>query len=169
MRSEPEARSRGEAMAGSAGIPTIMTGLAIIDGLRSLSAERVAATCTYYENDWRDGFASFLRLCGFETSHVSSLADQGLTKPDSKIWDYGWSMTDELTSESILAVAEECPDADAIVVTGAGARTLRLLSNLESEVDRPIVAADTALYWAIARELDLTLKPIMGSLANLAG
>jgi maleate cis-trans isomerase len=165
--SETEARSRRDVMTESAKVPSIMTSLAIVDGLRSHGAKRVAVNCTYYESDWRDAFAFFLRNCGFETTHVSTLADQGLAAVGSKMEDYGWSMTDELTSQSILAVANASPSADAIVVTGAGTRTLKILSDLESEIKRPIIAADTIIYWAIANELNLTLKPVMGTLANI--
>jgi maleate isomerase len=63
---ETEARSRNEAMVKSANVSSIMTGLAIVDGLRCLGSKRVAVNCTYYEADWRDAFASFLRVCGFE-------------------------------------------------------------------------------------------------------
>ncbi len=165
--SELEARLRSEAIARSANVPSIMTGLAIVDGLRSHGVKRVAVNCTYYENEWRDSFATFLNLCGFETVHVSTLRDQGLTAANSKMADYGWSMTHELTCNSIISVAEASPNADAIVVTGAGTRTLKILSDLEFKIKRPIVAADTVLYWAIAKELNLTLKPVMGSLADL--
>ena len=164
---ESEARQRNENIAGLANIPALMTGLTIVDALRSHGTRTIALNCTYYENDWRDGFARFLHSCGFEIVHVSTLADQKLAPAGSKMVDYGWSMTDELTSKSILAVAEASPIAQAIVVTGAGTRTLKVLSALEAETKRPIVAADTALYWAIARELNLTLRPEMGSLANL--
>jgi maleate cis-trans isomerase len=53
-------------------------------------------------------------------------------------------------------------------VTGAGTRTLDILSDMELQIKRPIIAADTILYWAIARELNLTLKQVMGSLPKLA-
>jgi maleate cis-trans isomerase len=165
--SEVEARARNESMVRTANIPVIMTGLAIVDGLRTLGINKVAVNCTYYESDWRDGFSAFLRLCGFNTIHVSTLADQGLIEPSSKMEDYGWSMTPELASKSIRAVAEASPDAEAIVVTGAGTRTLDILAHMEAQTKRPIIAADTILYWAIARELDLTLLPVMGSLSNL--
>ena len=81
--------------------------------------------------------------------------------------DYGWSMTPELATRSIRAVAEASPDSEAIVVTVAGTRTLDILAHMETQTKRPIIAADTILYWAIARELDLTLLPVMGSLSNL--
>ncbi len=166
--SEAEARSRQTSMAASGNINTVMTALAIVDGLRALGIKKVAVNCTYYEADWRDGFVAFLRICGFEILHASTLSDQGLTAPDSKMEDYGWTMTPDLASRSILAVAEASPEAEAIVVTGAGTRTLNTLTAMELETKRPIIAADTILYWAIARELNLTLKSLMGSLAKLA-
>jgi maleate isomerase len=166
-KSEEEARMRNESMEKAADIAVIMTGLAIVDGLRALNVNDVAVNCTYYETDWRDGFAAFLKICGFNTLHVSTMADQGLIASSAKMEDYGWSMTPELTSRSILAVAAASPDAEAIVVTGAGTRTLAILSDMEAQTNRPIVAADTVLYWAIARKLNLTLHPLMGSLSKL--
>ena len=40
------------------------------------------------------------------------------------------------------------------------------ISDLELKIHRPIVAADTIVYWAIACALNLTLKPVMGSWAG---
>ena len=164
---EAAARARSESMTRAAGIPCLMTGLAIVDGLRALGAVKVAVTATYYEADWRDSFRAFLRVCGFEPIHVSTLADQGLVAAHARMTDYGWSMTPELTQRSVRAVAEAAPQAEAIVVTGAGTRTLALLAALESQTARPVIAADTVLYWAIARKLNLALKPEMGALARL--
>ena len=76
VASEAEACARQTAMADAAGAPVIMTGLAIVDGLRAIGAEKVAVNCTYYDAEWRDQFAAFLRLCGFATVHVVTLADQ---------------------------------------------------------------------------------------------
>ena len=165
--SEAEARSRNKAMMTAAHVPTLMTGLAIVDGLRRLGIKKVAVNCTYYEPDWREAFSQFLRLCGFDIIHVSTLSEQGLVASSAKMEDIGWSMTPELARKSIFFVAEASPEAEAIVVTGAGTRTLDILSDMEAQTKRPIIAADTILYWAIARELDLTLVPVMGSLANL--
>ena len=52
-------------------------------------------------------------------------------------------------------------------MTGAGTRTLALLEEMEAQTARPVIAADTVLYWAIARKLNLTLKPEMGTLAQI--
>ncbi len=164
---EQEARSRKAALAKAAGVPAVMTGLAIVDGLRALGAQRIALNCTYYERDWRDSLEAFLTACSFEVSHASTLVDQGLVSTQANFADYGWSMTDQLTRKSILTVAEMASNAEAVVVTGAGTRTLKLLAELETTINRPIIAADTVLYWAIAKQLGLTLQPVMGRLANL--
>ena len=118
--SEHEARSRSKSMTEASNLPVVMTGLAIVDGLRALGVNKVAVNCTYYEPDWRDGFAAFLRMCGFDTIHVSTLADQGLVETSAKMEDYGWSMTPDLARRSILTVSEHSSAAEAIVVTGAG-------------------------------------------------
>ncbi len=165
--SESEAEERCLIMQREANIPCIMTGLTIVNGLRTLGVKNIAVNCTYYDADWRDNFAAFLRNCNFNLLHVSNLAEQRLTEADAKMEDYGWSMTDELTCKSILKVASASPDAEAIVVTGTGTRTLSILAEMESEIKRPIIAADTILYWAIARHFGLTLKSSLGSLATL--
>ena len=77
-------------------------------------------------------------------------------------------MTSGLASRSILTVAEASPGAEAIVVTGAGTRTLDIVADLESKTKRPIVAADAIVYWAITHELGLSLRPIMGSISKLS-
>ena len=46
-------------------------------------------------------------------------------------------------------------------------RTLAILSDMEVQTGRPVIAADTIRYQAIARDLKLTLRPEMGSLARL--
>ncbi len=166
--SEDEARRRCRFLAETTGLPAIMTGLAIVDALRAYGVGKIAVNCTYYDDSWRDAFASFMTACGFQVVHASHLIGQGLVDPDASFGELGWSMNDALTSRSVLRVAELAPDAEAIVVTGAGARTLNILSGLEEKTERPIVAADTALYWAIAREMKLTLKSGMGKLSRLA-
>lgn len=166
--SEREARLRCETLARAADAPTVMTGLAIVDGLRAVGARRIAVNCTYYDAVWQEGFTGFLAVCGFDIRHASTLGEQGVVDAIATIADYGWSMTPALAARSIRAVAAASPEADAIVVTGAGTRTLAILADMEAETGRPVIAADTVLYWAVARELGLSLKPNMGTLAGLA-
>jgi len=165
--SEEEARQRCERLAQNVGVPVIMTGLSIVDTLRAYGGKKVAVNCTYYDDLWRDSFTAFLSLCGFDVVHTSHLIEQGLVDMNASFEELGWSMNNELTSQSILKVADLSENAEAIVVTGAGTRTFNILSGLEKKVGRPIIAADTALYWAIARELNLHLKSDIGMLSRL--
>ena len=165
--SESEARARAESMSVAANIPVVMTGLAIVDGLRSLGAKSIALDCTYYERDWRDAFASFMEMCGFDVLHASTMADQGLVHESAKMEEFGWSMTGDLAARSILAAAQSSPRAQAIVVTGAGTRTLGFLADMERRVEKPVVAADTVVYWALARRLNLRLTLAMGRIAGV--
>ena len=166
-KDEAAARARAQRLSDAAGVPAIMTSLALVDALRASGARRIAINCTYYEPDWRDQFAAFMGFCGFDVLHCSTLVDQGLAPVGSTMADLGWNMAPELTCASVQAVARATPQADAQVVTGAGTRTLALLTDLEDIAGCPLIAADTALYWAIARALNLTLVSGMGRLSGL--
>lgn len=164
--SEEAARERCRALARAAGVPAHMTALAVVDVLRALGANSLALAATYYPPDWRDAWAHFVGLCGFDTVYVANLTDQGLATASDLMSEYGWSMTPELARAAILRAAKDAPTADAIVVTGIGARTLALLNEVESVAQRPVVGADTALYWAIIRELGLTPRRQLGRMAD---
>ena len=92
------------------------------------------------------------------------MADQKLVDRRDTLESYGFDMPEELARRSILCVAADAPEADVLVVTGAGVRTLALIETIETEVGRPLVAADTAAYWAAAQALGLELTRCMGRL-----
>jgi maleate isomerase len=167
--SEEAAKARRARISAQAkGVPVVMAGLAIPEALRRLGVRRVALACTYYPDDWRDAWADFARTCGFEAVYARSLQDEGIVPSTADMADLGWSMTDDLTHAAVRAAADSAPEAEAIAVTGAGTRTVPLLAELEAEIGRPVVGADTALYWATARTLGLAIKPdALGRLSNL--
>lgn len=167
IHSEQDARSRQQAIAEKTGLPSVMTGLSIIDALRALGCNKVAASCTYYDDEWTDCFARFLSLCGFDVIEKANFLTQNIAPQGSTFAELGWMQDNDMTCTSVLQLSEACPEADAIVVTGAGTRTLALLTELEEIAKKPIVAADTALYWAIAKQLRLPLRPSMGLLASI--
>jgi maleate cis-trans isomerase len=167
VKSEAEARNRNTEMEKVSGIPSVMTGLAIIDGLRKFNVHSIAVNCTYYDDTWCNSFRYFLEICGFHVLGATTLSSQGLVPNNIQMHDYGWSMTDELTEKSIDIVAKNSPTAQAMVITGAGTRTLNLLEKKEAEIQVPIISADTVLYWAIAEKLNLSLESNMGMLSKL--
>jgi len=165
--SEQEARARADAMQQAAkGIPCMMTGLAIVDGLRALGVTNIAINCPYYEADWREQFSTFMQHSGFNVVKAANLSDLSLVEPGKKLRDY-WSLSTDLTLQSFISLVEISPEAEAIVLPGTAIRTLPLLSDIEAAIKRPVIAADTILYWAIARHLGLTLKSVMGTMTDV--
>jgi maleate cis-trans isomerase len=137
----------------------LMAGHCIVEALRHLGARTIAVSNAYYRDDWRDGINRYLEQAGFEILSSGHMRDQGLyTSLDEQIevedltvWDH----PDRDVLESIRLAHEAAPDADAVVQTGSGFRTSPHVPYLESRFDKPVVASDNALYWAMLRELDL--------------
>lgn len=164
--SEAEARARCDEMQQVSGVPCVMTSLAMVDGLRARGVNKIAINCPYYEQSWRDQFSEFMRQCDFQVIAAANLHDLGLVQPQESLTLYH-SPSEALIYESFQKLDERAPEAEAIVVPGTAVRTLSILQTLEKMLDKPVITADTILYWAIAQQLGLTLKPIMGTYSHL--
>lgn len=162
---ESAARARVDAMAVAAGVPVAMAGTAIVDALRALDVRRVALCPTYYPDDWRNAWCRFVEACGFDVRSCRTMADQGLTGPILDTDTYGWDTGPELIAASVERAVADAVSADAIVVTGAGCRTNRIIADLELLADRPVIGSDTATFWAVAGAARLALRA--GSLGRL--
>lgn len=69
---------------------------------------------------------------------------------------------------AVNALAQNPHDAEAIVITGAGCRTNLNITALEAEAGKPVIGADTALFWAAAKSANIPLKPgALGALTDL--
>lgn len=168
LESEHEARGRCAQLEGAAGVPAVMSGLAIVDGLRALGAAKVALAPTYYPDDYRDAWRDFVATCGINVVLCESLNDQGLSPRDIPAFELGWRIDEEHITASVRAMAQHPRGAEAIVVTGAGCRTNRFIQNLEAAAGMPVIGADTALFWAASKAANLTLKPgALGALTDL--
>jgi len=168
LDNETAARERCKMLADAAGVPTVMAGTAIIDGLRALGVEKVAITTPYYDAQWRAAWSAIVGSGGFEILQIQSLDQQGLVPSGGNIMDHGWAMTPQMIVASAEKIVEDAPGAQAVVITGAGARTLSLTTEIEAKTGVPVLASDTALFWALARELGVTLKQgILGALTDV--
>jgi maleate cis-trans isomerase len=167
LESEQLARDRCKLLADAAGVPAVMVGLAILDGLRALGAEKLAISTPYYTSEWKQAWSAIVTSGGFEILSMQSMDEQGLVPTGDKIDDHGWMMKPENIVASAVKVARDCPDAQAVVITGAGARTLSLTPEIEEQTGLPVLASDTALFWAMARILGISLKDgALGQLTN---
>ena len=158
LSSVTEARARQGRLAGVAGVPVVMSGIAIIDAFAALGVERVAIACTYYSDDWTRKWARYVQASGIEVVVTQNLAEQGLMPQHHEADRNYWEPTAEQISESVRRIAETAPEAEAIAISGAGSRTLNLIHTLEAETGRPVFGSDTALYWAITKRAGIRLK-----------
>ena len=115
---------------------------AIVDGLRAVGGKRIAVA-TAYIDDINERLQRFLQLAGFE---VCSLFGLGV-EASGTAWRFG---VDELVALGCKA-AEAAPQADAILISCGGLRTLEVTVPLETATGLPVVSSMPAALWAAAR------------------
>ena len=155
--------------------PLHMAGMCLVEGLRELNAEKIALNSVYYWADWRDGIARFLRDAGFDVVYVGNFVDQGFYATQDEVNSLNWIFPNELAQQSMQYVAEQAPNADAIVVNGMcnfrnnNGLPERMVSRevaLEALLGKPIVASDVALYWRIFKTLGIAPTGNHGALLS---
>lgn len=142
-----------------------MAGYAMVEALHALNVEKVALNAAYHWPDWWRGTKAFLREAGFDVVWAGNFVDQGWFPDQAEVNAKRWIFDGDLAEKSFTLVAEEAPQAEAIVINGmcnfrAGPnrqpqRPLHLTPQLESLVGKPVVGHDTALYWRIFKSLGL--------------
>ena len=123
-----EIRDICERISDKAGARFLMAGLMIVDALNALGVKRIAVANSYYRDDWRDGINRFLVEAGFEILWSGSLVDQGLYRNVAEQEEVErqtlWSYPAKDVVGACVKAAEAAPEAEAVVQTGAGFRTL---------------------------------------------
>ncbi|MEW5423558.1 aspartate/glutamate racemase family protein [Amorphus sp. 3PC139-8] len=126
----------------ASGLPATTMSNAVIDALGQLGARRLTVA-TAYGDEVNQRLADFLRESGFDVLALESL---GIVDVDAV---FG------VTSDDLLALgrraAKAAPDADAMVLSCGGLRTLAVTTPLERETGRPIVSSAVAGAWAAVR------------------
>ena len=125
------------------GLPVSTMSTAIVDGLREVGATRLAVG-TAYSDVVNDKLKELLTHHGFD---VRSLEAFGIT-------DFGGGAIakseDEIIDLSVKA-REEAPDADGILISCGGLRTLNVAKPLEARCGLPVVSSTPAAFWAAMR------------------
>lgn len=121
------------------GLPVTTMSTAVIDGLKAMGATRIAAP-TAYNEEVNGRLRAFLTEHGFEVLTVQGLGVEAVgdinlvTQPD--LLDF------------CVKVTQSAPEADAILVSCGGLRTLEILAPLESRTNLPAVSSmPHALYY----------------------
>ncbi len=148
----------------------LMAGQCLVEGLRAIGASTITIANGYFRPDWSEGINNYLEAAGFEILWAGDLIDQGLVADHDEKLDIEaaslWDYPNHLMVAAAAKAHESAPHADAIVQTGAGFRMLGVIDTVEGLTNKPVVASDAALYWAMLKELGLQANPGYGVLMS---
>jgi arylmalonate decarboxylase len=119
----------------------------VIDGLKAVGADRVAVA-TAYNDEVNDRLAAFLREHGLTPLVVTGLGIEAIADVDR--------VTQNDLLEFGVRVRESAPEADSLLVSCGGFRTLELIAPLEERTGVPVVSSMPHGLWAGARLVGLS-------------
>jgi arylmalonate decarboxylase len=140
------------------GLPSTTMSTAVVEGLRAVGARRLAVA-TAYNEDVSGRLRTFLTESGFEVLTVQGLGLVNIADPDK--------VSQRELEKFCAGVAKNAPQADAMVVSCGGLRTLELIAPLEKECGMPVISSTPHALWAGVRLLGLQGKaPGYGTLLS---
>ena len=131
------------------GLPTTSMSTAVVDGLQQSGARRIAVA-TAYADEVNGRLTRFLRESGFEVLALKGLGLE-LIGAAEKI-----SQSD--LRQFCAGVFQSAPNADALLVSCGGLRTLELVAPLEQQCGVPVVSSTPHALWAGMRLLQIGAK-----------
>jgi arylmalonate decarboxylase len=132
----------------------------VIDGLKAVGAKRVAVA-TAYNDVVNDRLHAFLMEHGLEPLVVTGLGIEAIRDVDK--------VTQKDLIEFGARVRASAPDADSLLVSCGGFRTLELIAPLEARTGVPVISSMPHGLWAGARLVGLSgAAPGYGKLLSRA-
>lgn len=141
-------------LASAAGVPASSTSAAFAAALSHLGVTRVAVAASYPQ-DVASLFVEYLAAAGAEvvamgSSGIDTAAEVGTLTPEQ--------VTD-------LAVAQDHPDAEALLVPDTAMHTLSVVPELEARLGKPVLTANQVTIWQGLRLAGVTpSSPRLGAL-----
>lgn len=150
-----------ETVTAASGLPATTMSNGVIEGLKAVGAERVAVA-TAYNDEVNVRLRSFLIEHGLEPQVITGLGIEAVTDVDS--------VTQDDLLEFGARVAASAPDADSLLVSCGGFRTLELIAPLEARTGVPVISSMPHGLWAGARLVGLSgAAPGYGTLLSMSG
>jgi len=131
-------------VAKSTGIPTTTSQTAAVEALRHLGIKRVAVATPYHE-DQDEHIARYLRATGFEVGQV-----RGMKRHIAEIHEIPLDAVYKHVKRTFL----DSPDAQGAYVP-CGHFTVPRISELEADLNAPVVTATYAMVWAALRMISV--------------
>ena len=150
------ARAQVRTLAEDAGVPATSTSFAFVDAAHALDIRKVAIAASY-PDDVARLFVEFLAAAGIEvvsmrSSGIDTAAEVGTLTP---------------AQVRELAMANDHPDAQALLIPDTAMHTLEVLPELEAALGKPVLTANQVTIWAGLRLVGPTpVCPTLGTLFN---
>lgn len=135
-----------EAVTRASGLPATTMSNGVIEGLKAVNARRVAVA-TAYNDEVNDRLRAFLIEHGLEPLVVTGMGIEAVEDIDS--------VTQDDLLEFGARVHASAPEADSLLVSCGGFRTLELIAPLEARTGVPVVSSMPHGLWAGARLVGL--------------
>jgi arylmalonate decarboxylase len=136
-----------ETVTRASGLPATTMSNGVIDGLKAVGAKRVAVA-TAYNDEVNGRLHAFLIEHGFEPVVVTGMGIEAVEDVDS--------VTQNDLLEFGVRVRESAPDADSLLVSCGGFRTLELIAPIEERTGVPVISSMPHGLWAGARLVGLS-------------
>ena len=124
------------------GLPVSTMSEAVVDGLRSVGARRIAVA-TAYADEVNNRLADFLRASGFEVLALQGFGLFGFGEPGKK-------SEQEIVDLSSAAI-EQAGAADAVLISCGGLLTLGCADPIERRHGIPVVTSTQSAFWKAMR------------------
>jgi maleate cis-trans isomerase len=149
------ARAAGQRIGRACGVPVTLNAVALLDELGRLGARRIAVASPYYSPEWKTMFTEFLQRGEYRIEAMQTFTEQGLFPDQAAVAARHYQFTRDEVFTSLRKTRAAAPDAEALLITGTGIRTLGWLGTLQNELGLPLIAADDSLRRAVGRRFGL--------------
>lgn len=147
-----------EAVIEASGLPATTMSNGVIEGLKAVGARKIAVA-TAYNDTVNDRLDAFLREHDLEPVVVTGLGIEAIRDVDTVTQDY--------LIEFGARVRESAPEADSLLVSCGGFRTLEIIAPLEARTGVPVISSMPHGLWAGARLVGMTgASPGFGTLLS---
>jgi maleate isomerase len=133
------------------GVPATTTILALLEALQTLRVQRLVHVCPFTAS-FGDDEARFLQEAGFDvvdTVAMNHVDARLVAKLDPRVFVE-------------FAAEHDRPDAEAIFLACANARTFEAIEAAEERLDKPVITSNQVVMWALLRMLGVSLQTVRG-------
>lgn len=144
------------------GRPAVATATALVEALTALEARRIVLA-TPYSPDLNQSSTAYWKAAGFEVVRMAGVDLGGARKPMEPLSSVPVSHVGMQPAHIAYNLARLAHDAkaDAVVLSGAGMRTIEAAAPFERDYGIPFVSSTLATMWAALQAADVR-EPITG-------